>query len=292
MIISHLKHHALPIKTETAYIWLQSWQWCQYCQFCAFVKNPNVVQFYLCFLPKCANHIYLYWFRTESFDFNRFWCQIFLPIGSKRMIWILSFIISARLCYWLCCSFVDCKFFVLICEQKQAIFLLLWTIINAITSSYPGWIKSPHVVTLGILKLSDLDSLTLFRGGGWGRYSGVNFGHPKSEVFQNGGGGVFWSKLWSSQIWSFPKWGGGYSGVNFGHPKSEVFPKWWGWGVGYSGVNFGHPKSEVFQNGGVFRSKLWSSQIWSFPKWGRGVFWSKLWSSQIWSFLKWGGIPE
>ena len=34
-----------------------------------------------------------------------------------------------------------------------------------------------------------------------GRYSGVNFGHPKSEVFQNGGG---------------------YSRVNFGHPKSEV----------------------------------------------------------------------
>ena len=29
-----------------------------------------------------------------------------------------------------------------------------------------------------------------------GGYSGVNFGHPKSEVFQNGGGG--------------------YSGVNFG----------------------------------------------------------------------------
>ena len=47
------------------------------------------------------------------------------------------------------------------------------------TSSYPGWIKSPHVVTLGILKISDLDSLTIFMGG----YSGVNFGHPESEVF-------------------------------------------------------------------------------------------------------------
>ena len=80
------------------------------------------------------------------------------------------------------------------------------------TSSYPGWIKSPHVVTLGILKFS---------------------------------GGVFRSKLWSSQIWSFPKWGG-YSGVNFGHPKSEVFQN----GGGYSGVNFGHPRSEVFWNGG------------------------------------------
>ena len=86
------------------------------------------------------------------------------------------------------------------------------------TSSYPGWIKSPHVVTLGIMKISDLDSLTIFVAGRG--FSGVNFGHPKSEVFQNGVGG-------------------------------------------YSGVNFGHPKSEVFRNGGrgVFRSKLWSSQI-------------------------------
>ena len=58
-----------------------------------------------------------------------------------------------------------------------------------------------------------------FWGGG---YSWVNFGHPKSEVFRNGGG-VFQSKLWSSQIWSFLKWGGGYSGLNFGHLKSEVF---------------------------------------------------------------------
>ena len=62
---------------------------------------------------------------------------------------------------------------------------------TASTSRYPGWIKSPHVVTLGIPKLS----------GGRG-YSGINFGHPKSEVFRNGGG---------------------YSRINFGHPKSEVF---------------------------------------------------------------------
>ena len=33
------------------------------------------------------------------------------------------------------------------------------------TSSYPGWIKSPHVVNLGIQKISDLDSLTIFWGG-------------------------------------------------------------------------------------------------------------------------------
>ena len=72
------------------------------------------------------------------------------------------------------------------------------------TSSYPGWIKSPHVVTLGILKILDLNSLTIFAWlGGGGGYSGVNFGHPKSEVFHNGGGGgggVFRRKLWSSQI--------------------------------------------------------------------------------------------
>ena len=43
------------------------------------------------------------------------------------------------------------------------------------TSSYPGWIKSPHVVNLGIQKIP---------GGG---YFGVNFGHPKSEVFFGGG---------------------------------------------------------------------------------------------------------
>ena len=55
------------------------------------------------------------------------------------------------------------------------------------TSSYPGWIKSPHVVTLGILKILDLNSLTIFGCGGG--YFGVNFGHPKSEVFHNGGWG-------------------------------------------------------------------------------------------------------
>ena len=88
----------------------------------------------------------------------------------------------------------------------------------------------------------------------------------------------------------FPKCGGGgYFGVNFGHLKYEVFRNG---GGGYFGVNFGHLKYEVFRHGGwgvVFRSKLWSSEIWSFPKWGGGVFRSKLWSSQIWSFPKWRG---
>ena len=89
------------------------------------------------------------------------------------------------------------------------------THITYTTSSYPGWIKSPHVVTLSILKLSDLDSLTIFIwwgvGGfpeytlvipnlkfsklGWaGGYSRVNFDHPKSEVFRKGGG-AFWSSI-------------------------------------------------------------------------------------------------
>ena len=89
---------------------------------------------------------------------------------------------------------------------------------------------------------------------GRGGVSGVNFGHLKSEVFQNRGGG--------------------YSGVNFGHLKCEVFRNGEG---GVSGVNFGHLKSEVFRNGwGVFRSKLWSSQIWSFPKWGGGAGYSRV----------------
>ena len=48
-----------------------------------------------------------------------------------------------------------------------------------------------------------------------GGYSGVNFGHLKSEVFRNGGGG--------------------YSRVNFGHLKSEVFQNG---GEGGSGLKF------------------------------------------------------
>ena len=76
-----------------------------------------------------------------------------------------------------------------------------WLFNMLATSSYPGWIKSPHVVTLGILKMSDLDSLTIFIGGG-----------------------VFQSKLWSSQIWSFPKWGGGLSGLQF---QKGAFWKIW-----------------------------------------------------------------
>ena len=77
----------------------------------------------------------------------------------------------------------------------------------------------------------------VFQNGGGGGYSGVNFGHPKSEVFQNGGGG-------------------GYSRVNFGHPKSEVIQN----GGEYSGVNFGHPKSEVFWNGGGGGFLVWNSR--------------------------------
>ena len=131
------------------------------------------------------------------------------------------------------------------------------------TSSYPGWIKSPHVITLGIPKLgggvfrSKLWSSQIWSfpklGGGLFRsklWSSQIWSFPKW-------GGVFRSKLWSSQIWSFPKWGG-YFGVNFGHPKSEVFRK-----GGYFGVNFGHPKSEVFRNGGGGYSgvNLWSGKF-------------------------------
>ena len=39
-------------------------------------------------------------------------------------------------------------------------------------------------MVIPILKFSEME-------GGWGGgYSGVNFSHPKSEVFQNGGGGI------------------------------------------------------------------------------------------------------
>ena len=61
-----------------------------------------------------------------------------------------------------------------------------------------------HVATSGIpggYRLVSTYDLTHFPKWGGG-YSGVNFCHLKSEVFQNGGG---------------------YSGVNFGHLKSEVF---------------------------------------------------------------------
>ena len=102
-----------------------------------------------------------------------------------------------------------------------------------------------------------------------GGYSGVNWS-SQIWTFSLGGQGVFWSKLWSSQIWCFSL--GGYSGVNFGHLKSEVFH-----GGGYSRVNFGHLKSEVFHwGGGAFWSKLWSSQIWSFSLGGGGAFWSEI----------------
>ena len=50
-----------------------------------------------------------------------------------------------------------------------------------------------------------------YRRGRGGGYSGVNFGHLKCKVFHFLGGGVFWSKLWSSQIWSFSFWRGGGS---------------------------------------------------------------------------------
>ena len=56
-------------------------------------------------------------------------------------------------------------------------------------------------------------------------------------------------------------------------------PGFQAWGGGYSGVNFGDLKPKVFhfrgRGRGVFRSKLWSSQIWSFSL-GGGAFWSEI----------------
>ena len=97
-------------------------------------------------------------------------------------------------------------------------------------------------------------------GGGWGGWGGILeqtyvISNLKFSIF--GGGGV-------------AGWGRGvHSRANFGHLKSEVFHFR---GGGHSGVNFGHLKSEVFHfRRGAFRSKLWSSQIWSFPFLGGGL---------------------
>ena len=74
--------------------------------------------------------------------------------------------------------------------------------------------------------------------------------------------GVFRSKLWSSQNFTEVfHWGGGYSGVRTENTQSgKICLNFNFGGGGYFGVNFGHLKSEVF-HGGVFQSKLWSSQI-------------------------------
>ena len=96
--------------------------------------------------------------------------------------------------------------------------------------------------------------------------------HIRSPGLQDydGGGGVFRSKLWSFQIWSFPKLGGwGGRGVFQSKLWSSQIWSFLKWG-GVFRSKLGHLKSEVFQNGGVLCSKLWSSQIWSFPKWGWG----------------------
>ena len=51
-------------------------------------------------------------------------------------------------------------------------------------------------------------------GGIWG-YSDPNFGQPKSEVYVKSDFfiGVFWSELWSTQIWNFHFRGIGLSGL-------------------------------------------------------------------------------
>ena len=60
------------------------------------------------------------------------------------------------------------------------------------------------MVSLGVTGYRLVSTYDLPHFPKWGRGFGVNFGHLKSNVFQNGGGG-------------------GYFGVNFGHLKSEVF---------------------------------------------------------------------
>ena len=82
-------------------------------------------------------------------------------------------------------------------------------------------IRSPRFQAWGYsgVNFGHLKSEVFHLGGG---YSRVNFGHLKSEVFH--WGGVFRSKLWSSQIWSFSLGGGGLSGLKF---QKEAFWRIW-----------------------------------------------------------------
>ena len=148
-----------------------------------------------------------WWIRNITLVNHRFWC-CYLTIH-----WALSNIktsgVNSNSVKYLQKNNQNTLSSLIVLSIQMSSFLLCFDKYK--TSSYPGWIKSRHVVTLGILKILDLNSLTIF---GWG--------------------GVFRSKLWSSQIWSFPKWGG-YFGVNFGHPISEVFQNG---GGGYSGLQF------------------------------------------------------
>ena len=77
------------------------------------------------------------------------------------------------------------------------------------------------------------------------------------------GGGVFWSELWSTQIWSFPFSGGGYSGVNFGQLKSEVFHFQVGGILEWTLVN-SNLKFSKFQNRGVLEYLDTNFIVWGY----------------------------
>ena len=79
-------------------------------------------------------------------------------------------------------------------------------------------------------KYMEWASITITSGIPWGYRLQISL-HIRSPAFSKMGEGV-WSKLWSSQIWRFPKWGRGVFRVNFGHLKSEVFQNGGG-GLGF-----------------------------------------------------------
>ena len=148
-----------------------------------------------------------------------------------------------------------------------------------LTSSYPGWIKSPHVVTRGILKLSDMDSLTIFI---WGVpqdlqdlpkfqiSGGVTLSQVKTQSakiclnFNFWGGGVTLSqvKTQSAKIClNFKFWGRGtFSQVKTQSAKICLNFNFRGWGMGGTLSQVKTQSAKIclnfnFQRGGVLSTK-------------------------------------
>ena len=101
------------------------------------------------------------------------------------------------------------------------------------------------------------------------------FKSPQTETpTSNRRGGVLWSELWSTQIWSLHL-GGGCSDLNFGQLKSEVFILGGRGGTLIWTLVNSNLKSSLGR-GGVLWSELWSTQIWIFIWEGRWVLWSEI----------------
>ena len=136
----------------------------------------------------------------------------------------------------------------------------------------------------GILKLSDLDSLTIFIGGdsethGFGLsdnfHLGVFWNSQIWTLWQFSFGGVFCTQTWS--LWQFSFWRGVF--WNSDLDSLTIFI----WGVFWNSLIW---TLWQFLLGGVF----WNSQIWTLWQFSfGGVFWNSLiWT--LWQFSFWGGI--